>query len=45
MNRGVPCLSRRIDYDLYYLKHQGFTLDVLILLRTVYVIIRGDGIK
>jgi exopolysaccharide biosynthesis polyprenyl glycosylphosphotransferase len=45
MNRGVPCLSQRIDYDLYYLKHQGFILDVLILFRTVYVIIRGDGIK
>jgi lipopolysaccharide/colanic/teichoic acid biosynthesis glycosyltransferase len=45
MSRGVPCLSQRIDYDLYYLKHQSFTLDVLILIRTVGVIIRGDGIQ
>ncbi|MBI5248497.1 MAG: sugar transferase [Desulfomonile tiedjei] len=45
MSRGVPCLSQRIDYDLYYLKHQSFALDVLILLKTVGVVFRGDGIQ
>lgn len=45
MSRGIPCLSKRIDYDLYYLKHQSFSLDMLILLKTVGVVIRGDEIQ
>jgi exopolysaccharide biosynthesis polyprenyl glycosylphosphotransferase len=44
MCRGVPCLNQRIEYDLHYLKHQSFSLDLLILLRTLMVIIRGVGI-
>jgi exopolysaccharide biosynthesis polyprenyl glycosylphosphotransferase len=45
MCRGIPCLTQRIEYDLYYLKHQSLSLDLLILLRTIWVIIRGDGIQ
>ncbi len=44
INRGIPCLSQRIDYDLYYLKHQSLSLDLQILFKTVGVVIRGDGI-
>jgi lipopolysaccharide/colanic/teichoic acid biosynthesis glycosyltransferase len=45
MCRGIPCLTQRIEYDLYYLKHQSLSLDLLILMRTIWVIIRGDGIQ
>ena len=44
MNRGDLCLARRVEYDLYYLKHQSIWLDLIILLRTIIVVIRGDGI-
>lgn len=43
MARGVP-LAAAVDYDLYYLKHQGFLLDVYILFKTVVVVFRGSGI-
>ncbi len=44
MNRGDLCLARRVEYDLYYLKHQSIWLDLIILFRTIIVVIRGDGI-
>ena len=44
MSRGDPSLAKRIELDLYYLKHQGFFLDVFIMLRTILVVCRGDGI-
>jgi exopolysaccharide biosynthesis polyprenyl glycosylphosphotransferase len=44
MSRGDPSLSKRIELDLYYLKHQGFFLDVFIMLKTMLVVCRGDGI-
>jgi exopolysaccharide biosynthesis polyprenyl glycosylphosphotransferase len=43
--RGDLSLAKRIEYDLFYLKHQSFFLDVIIMLRTVLVVIRGDGMK
>lgn len=43
MARGVP-LAAAVDYDMYYLKHQGFLLDMQILFKTVIVVIRGSGI-
>lgn len=45
MSRGDPVLSRRVDYDLYYLKNQSFLLDLFILFKTILVVIKGDGIK
>ena len=42
-NRGEPDLTRRIEYDLLYLKHQGLLLDLYILAKTVKVILRGEG--
>lgn len=44
MCRGTTSLSDRIDYDLYYLKHQSISLDLLILLKTIAVVVRGAGI-
>ncbi len=43
--RGDQSLTKRIEYDLFYLKHQSFFLDIIIMLRTVLVVIRGDGMK
>lgn len=44
ISRGDPSLSRRIELDIHYLKHQSFLLDAFILLKTLPVIIRGDGL-
>jgi exopolysaccharide biosynthesis polyprenyl glycosylphosphotransferase len=44
MSRGDPSLAKRIELDLYYLKHQGLFLDVFIMLKTILVVCRGDGI-
>jgi exopolysaccharide biosynthesis polyprenyl glycosylphosphotransferase len=45
MSRGDPLLSRRVDYDLYYLKNQSFLLDLFILCKTVVVVLKGEGIN
>lgn len=45
MSRGDPSLAKRIEYDLHYLKHQSLFLDLFILLKTIVVIVRGDGMK
>ncbi|MCF6291488.1 MAG: sugar transferase [Desulfobacterales bacterium] len=44
VSRGDPSLAKRIELDLYYLKHQGFWFDLFILLRTTVVVLRGDGL-
>ena len=33
----------KLEYDLYYLKHAGFLLDLVILLRTIPVMLRFEG--
>jgi lipopolysaccharide/colanic/teichoic acid biosynthesis glycosyltransferase len=43
MNRGDLSLSKRIEYDLYYLKNQSLLFDLSIMLRTIIVVIRGEG--
>ena len=43
MVRGMP-LAAAIEYDLIYLKHQGLLLDLYIILKTVFVVLRGRGI-
>lgn len=45
MNRGDPSLQRRIEYDLFYMKHQDLSLDLFIILKTLVVILRGDGMR
>jgi len=44
MARGKP-LAAAIEYDLIYLKHQSLLLDLYIMLRTVWVILRGSGVS
>lgn len=43
-NRGETSLAERVKYDLIYLKHQSFFLDVYILLKTLVVVVRGAGV-
>jgi lipopolysaccharide/colanic/teichoic acid biosynthesis glycosyltransferase len=42
-NRGEPSLARRIQFDLIYVKHQSFLLDLYILVKTVKVVLFGKG--
>ena len=41
--RGKP-LAACCKYDLIYLKYQSFLFDLFILFRTIFVVIRGNGI-
>jgi exopolysaccharide biosynthesis polyprenyl glycosylphosphotransferase len=36
-------IHENLDYDLYYIEHQGLLLDVVILIRTFFSVIRGIG--
>ena len=40
---NIDDTKRKLEYDLYYLKHQDLILDVLIILKTVKVILFGKG--
>jgi exopolysaccharide biosynthesis polyprenyl glycosylphosphotransferase len=41
--RGTEDFSDRLRYDLYYLNNQGFFLDLLIILQTLWVVMTGKG--
>ena len=34
--------AAKLSYDLWYLRHRSFTVDLAILLRTMTVVVRGD---
>ncbi len=36
---------RKLEYDLYYVKHAGLMLDLVILLQTVEVVVFGKGAR
>jgi len=36
---------RKLEYDLYYIKHMSILLDVKILLRTIGVVLLGEGAR
>lgn len=40
---SVDDARRKLSYDLYYIRHRSFILDVKILLKTVAFVFRGDG--
>ena len=33
---------RKLEYDLYYMKHMSLELDLVILLRTVLTVLKGS---
>ena len=37
--------KKKLEYDLYYVKNHTLFLDVLILLETVRVVLRGEGAR
>lgn len=36
-------IHENLDYDLYYIEHQSMLLDLVILIRTAYSVVRGVG--
>ena len=42
---SVEDALRKLEYDLYYIKNMSLFLDLKILLRTVGVIILGEGAR
>lgn len=36
---------RKLSYDLYYIKNRSILLDIVILLKTVSVVLRGEGAR
>jgi lipopolysaccharide/colanic/teichoic acid biosynthesis glycosyltransferase len=41
--RGTRFMQKRLKYDLHYIKHRSLWLDLLILYKTFFVVIRGNG--
>jgi Undecaprenyl-phosphate glucose phosphotransferase len=41
--RGDTSLRKRLRYDLYYIRHWSFGLDIWILLRTPWHVIKGEN--
>jgi lipopolysaccharide/colanic/teichoic acid biosynthesis glycosyltransferase len=41
--RGTEQFDERLRYDLYYINNQSFFLDLLIILQTLWVVIKGEG--
>jgi hypothetical protein len=37
-------LDKRIELDLWYIKHWSIWLDIKIIISTVYVVIKGEGL-
>ncbi|MCD6283890.1 sugar transferase, partial [bacterium] len=33
----------KLQYELYYIKHRSFILDLSIILKTVKIILKGEG--
>ena len=40
--RGLQ-IHENMDYDLFYIEHQGFLLDLAIILRTFITVVKGRG--
>ena len=40
---SVEDAKRKLEYDLYYLKHQDLILDVLTIMKTAKTVIFGKG--
>jgi len=42
---GEDDARRKLEFDLYYVKHAGIVLDLIILLQTVEVVLLGKGAR
>ena len=45
MGRQEITFSERIQFDLWYIRHCGFSLDLAILMRTVVQVLFGRGVR
>lgn len=41
---SVASAQTKLEYDVFYIRHRGVTLDIRILLRTVAVVLRAEGV-
>lgn len=41
---NIEDAKRKLEYDIYYIKHQNFVLDIIILFKTIRVVIFGKGV-
>ena len=42
---SIEDTKMKLSYDLYYLKNAGLLMDILILLKTIRLVMRGEGSK
>ena len=42
---GKAGAEKKLNYDLYYLKHLGIAIDVIVAYRTLATLIRGQGAR
>jgi exopolysaccharide biosynthesis polyprenyl glycosylphosphotransferase len=42
-SRGCASLGERVKYDIYYIRRQSLLLDLTIILRTIWVVLKGEG--
>lgn len=42
---SIEDAKRKLEYDLYYIKHTGVLWDLVILMRTVEVVLLGKGVR
>jgi len=40
---SIEDAKEKLKYDLYYIKNRGIMLDMLIFLRTIYIVLTGKG--
>lgn len=40
---SVDDAERKLEYDLYYIKHQDFTLDLVVFFKTIKIVLFGKG--
>ena len=40
---SIEDAKRKLEYDLYYIKHQDFLLDIIIMFKTARIVIFGKG--
>jgi lipopolysaccharide/colanic/teichoic acid biosynthesis glycosyltransferase len=39
---SADATATKLSFDLWYLRHRSLTVDLAILLRTVFAVVRGD---
>ena len=42
---SVEDAKRKLEYDLYYIKHASVVWDLVILMRTVEIVLLGRGVR